>query len=86
MGWEVLPHAPYSPDPAPSNYHPFGFVKNLMRSQNYETNKALQTAVCQCLWAAGTEFYRKGIFKLPEHWEKCVQRNADYVEKQADVY
>jgi len=86
MGWEVLPHAPYIPDLAPSDYRLFGFVNNQMRGQNYETNEALKTAVRQCLWAAGTEFYRKGIFKLPEQWEKCVQRNGDYVEKQADVY
>jgi len=81
MGWEVLPHAPYSPNLAPSDYHLFGFVKNQMRGQNYETNEALQIAVRQCLWAAGTEFYRTGIFKLPERWGKCVQRNGDYVEK-----
>ena len=80
MGWEVLPHPPYSPDLAPSDYHLFGFVKNQMRGQHYETKEALQTAVRQCLRAAGTEFYRKGIFKLPEWWEKCVQRNGDYVE------
>jgi hypothetical protein len=30
---------------------------------------------------AGTEFYRRGIFKLPERCEKCVQRSSDYVEK-----
>jgi len=76
MGWEVLPHPLYSPELAPSNYHLFGFVKN-----HYETNEALQTAVRQCLQAAGMEFYHKGIFKLPERWEKCVQRNGDYVEK-----
>ena len=70
-----------SPDLAPSDYHLFGFVKNQMRGQHYEMNDALQTAVRQCLRAAGTEFYRKGIFKLPERWEKCVQRNGDYVEK-----
>jgi len=81
MGWEVLPHPPYSPDLAPSDYHLFGFVKNQMRGQHYETNKALQTAVRQCLWVAGTEFYHKGIFKFPEHWEKCVQKKGDYVEK-----
>ena len=57
-----------------------------MQGQHYETNEALQTAVCQCLQAAGTQFYRKGTFKLPEWWEKCVQRNRDYVEKYADVY
>ena len=81
MGWEVLPHTPYSPDLAPSNYHLFGFVKNQMRGQHYEMNKALHTALCQCLWAAGSEFYHKGLFKLPEWWEKCVPRNGDYVEK-----
>ena len=81
MRWEVLPHPPYSPDLAPSDYHLFGFVKNQMRGQHYKTNEALQTAVRQCLWATGTEFYCKGIFKLPERWEKCVQRNGDYVEK-----
>ena len=52
-----------------------------MRGQHHETNEALQTAVRQCLRAAGTEFCRKGIFKLPERWEKYVQRNGDYVEK-----
>jgi hypothetical protein len=34
----------------------------------------------QCLRAAGTEFYREGIFKFPERREKCVQRKGDYVE------
>ena len=82
MGWEVIPHPPYSPDLAPSDYH-FGFVKNQMRDQHYETKESLQTAVHQS--AAGTEFYRKGIFKLPERWDKYVQINGDYVEKLADV-
>jgi len=81
MGWEVLPHPPYSPDLAPSDYHLFGAVKNQMQGQHHETNEALQTAVRQCLRAAGMEFYRKGIFILPGRWEKRVQRNGDYVEK-----
>jgi hypothetical protein len=44
-------------------------------------NEAFQTAVHQCLRATGMEFYHKRIFKLPEQWEKCVQRNGDYVKK-----
>ena len=43
--------------------------------------EAIQKAVCQCLRMAGTEFYRRGIFKPPERWKKCVQRSGDYVEK-----
>jgi hypothetical protein len=59
----------------------FGFVKNQLRGQRYETTEAIQKAVRQCLWMARTEFYRRGIFKLPERWGKCVQRSGDYVEK-----
>jgi len=81
MGWEVLPHPPYSPDLAPSDYHLFGFVKNQLRGQRYETTEAIQKVMRQCLRMAGTEFHCRGIFKLPEHWEKCVQRSGDYVEK-----
>ena len=43
--------------------------------------EAIQKAVRQCLRMSGTEFYRRGIFKLPERWKKCVQRSGDYVEK-----
>ena len=68
MGWEVLPHPSYSPDLAPSDYHLFGFVKDQLRGQRYETTEAIQKAVRQCLRMAGTEFYRRGIFKLPERW------------------
>ena len=42
---------------------------------------AIQKAVRQCLRMAGTEFYRRGIFKLPERLEKCVQISDNYVEK-----
>ena len=41
--------------------------------------EAIHKAVRQCLRMAGTEFYRRGIFKLPECWEKRVQRSGDYV-------
>jgi len=81
MGWEVLPHPSYSPDLTPSDYHLFGFVKDQLRGQRYETMEAIQKAVRQCLQMAGMEFYGRGIFKFPERWEKCVQRSGDYVEK-----
>jgi histone-lysine N-methyltransferase SETMAR len=74
-----------SPDLAPSDYHLFSFVKNQMRGQHYETNDVLETAVHQFVRAAGMEFYRKGIFKLPERWEICVQRNGDYVKKNKQM-
>ena len=55
MGWDVLPHPSCSPDVAPSDYHLFGFIKNQLRGQRYETTEAIQKAVLQCLRVAGTE-------------------------------
>jgi len=81
MGWEVLPHHSYSPDLAPSDCHIFGFLKDQLHGQRYETMEVIQKAVRQCLRMAVTEFYRRGIFKFPERWKKCVQRSGDYVEK-----
>ena len=81
FGWEILPHPPYSPDLAPSDYHLFGSVKEQLRGQRFETLEDIRKAVRQRLRAAGTDFYHQGIFKLVERWTKCVQRNGDYVEK-----
>ena len=64
-----------------TDYHLFGFVKDQLCGQRFETTEAIQKAVRQCLRMAGTEFYKRGIFKLPECWKKCVQRSGDYVEK-----
>ena len=38
--------------------------------------EAIQKAVRQCLRMAGTEFYRREIFKLPERWENVYKEVA----------
>ena len=81
MGWEDLPHPSYSPDLTPSDYHLLGFVKDQLLGRRYETTEAIWKAVRQRLRMTGTEFYHRGIFKLPERWEKCVQRSGVYLEK-----
>ena len=43
--------------------------------------EAIQKAVRHCHRMAGTEFYSREIFKLPERWKKCVQISDNYVEK-----
>ena len=56
FGWEILPHPPYSPDLAPSDYHVFGSVKEQLRGQRFETLEDIRKAVRQRLQAAGTGF------------------------------
>ncbi|KAJ4451491.1 hypothetical protein ANN_02954 [Periplaneta americana] len=70
-----------SSDLETSNYHIFGSIKKQLRGQHYETLEDIRKAVRQCLREDETKFYSKGIFKLTERREKCMQRNGDYVEK-----
>ena len=56
-------------------------VRRWMKHFKDGKTEAIQKSVGQCLRMAGTEFYRRGIFKLPERWKKCVQRSGNYVGK-----
>jgi len=40
LGWTVLPHPPYSPDLAPSDFHLFGPMKDGLRGQHFPSNEA----------------------------------------------
>jgi hypothetical protein len=45
-GWEILPHPPYSPDLAPSDFHlVFPRMKKLLWGQPFHSNKDVQNEV-----------------------------------------
>ncbi|KAI6646919.1 Histone-lysine N-methyltransferase SETMAR-like [Oopsacas minuta] len=66
LGFECLPHPPYSPDLAPSDYWQFGEMKRPFRGKRFEDFKRLEYEIKQ--WEKGTpkEFYTTGLEKLPE--------------------
>ena len=45
MGFEVLPHPPYSPDLAPSDYWLFGAMKKPLCGRRFETLQQLATDI-----------------------------------------
>jgi histone-lysine N-methyltransferase SETMAR len=45
MGWTVLPHLPYSPDLAPSDFHLFGSLKDALRGTHFEDDNSVIEAV-----------------------------------------
>ena len=48
--------------------------------------EAIQKAVRQCLRMAGTEFYRRRIFKLPERWERNVYKEVAIMWENKESY
>jgi len=81
FGWIVLPHPPYSPDLAPSDFHLLGPLKDALRGTRFEDNESVIRAVRTWLHEQKTSWYREGMHALVSHWCKAVELNGDYVEK-----
>jgi hypothetical protein len=43
--WSISTGSPYSPDLAPNDYHLFIYLKNWLRSQNFNNNEELMEGV-----------------------------------------
>src|SRR5690625_1908459 len=81
LGWKVLVHPPYSPDLAPSDYYLFRVMASQLNKEarRFSNSKEAQQWVLDFLGkkTAEVDFLRKGIYKLPERWEKCIQEDGD---------
>lgn len=80
LKWEVLPHPPYSPDIAPSDYHLFRSMTHGLADQRFHSYEEAQKWVDDWIAAKPAEFFRDGIRKLPERWEKVVASDGQYFE------
>ena len=73
-----LPHPPYSPDLAPSDYYLFSSLKSYLSGNNYLNREEITVAVNNYLKTKSASFFEKGINMLPARWQKCVEVEGDY--------
>jgi len=81
LSFECLPHPPYSPDLAPSDFHVFGPLKEAMGGKSFRSNKEVQQAVHEWLHSQPKDFFSRGIYALPKRWNTSMEPNGDYIEK-----
>ena len=81
LKWNVLPHPPYSPDLAPSDYHLFGALQEHPGGKRFRNNEEVIQNVQEWLHRQPKDFVLSGIRKLPDRWRKCIASQKDYVEK-----
>jgi len=82
LGLEVLPHPPYSPDLATSDYLLFGPMKKMLGGQKFASDMEVQWAVCQWLAQQPTSFFfAQSIHKLVDRWDKCLNNIGGYADK-----
>lgn len=79
--WEILPHPPYSPDLAPSDYHLFGPLKKALRGRKFNNIEEVKHAIKSWIRETPESWFAEGLFKLPERWDKCIAEDGSYFEK-----
>lgn len=57
LGWEVLPHSPYSPDLATSHYHLFQSLSNNLRGVLFNNDVELKMCLHEFLELKLSDFY-----------------------------
>ncbi|KAG5314668.1 MOS1T transposase, partial [Pseudoatta argentina] len=70
LKWEVLPHPPYSPDIAPSNFHLFRSITHGLADRRFHSYEEAQKWIDSWIASTDMSFFRRGIHVLPERWEK----------------
>lgn len=80
LRWEVLPHAAYSPDSAPSDYHLFRSMAHSLSEKRFQSYQEVEKWITDWIVTKDADFFYKGIHQLPEKWEKIIVNNGDYFE------
>lgn len=80
-GFNLVPHPPYSPDLAPSDFHLFPQLKKALAGRHFRSDDDVITAVEEFLGSQTKEFFFTGINALQHRWNKCSTLEGDYVEK-----
>ena len=86
LHFECLPHPPYSPDLAPSDFHMFGPPKEAMGGKNFRSDEEVRHSVNEWLRGLPKEFFSKGIYAICKSWRTYIERDGDYVEKCTALY
>ena len=80
LKWEVLPHPPYSPDIAPSDYYLFRSMAHGLAEQQFRSYEDIEKWLDSWIASKDDHFYRNGIPALPERWAKVVANDGQCFE------
>ena len=74
-----MPHPPYSPEIAPSNYHLFSSLQNHLDRKTFDSNEAIKNELIQFFAYKNQTFYESGIMELTKRWQKVIEQNGQYI-------
>jgi hypothetical protein len=79
LEWEILPHPPYPPDLAPSDYHLFRSLSNNLQGVPFNNDTEQQNWLKDFFTAKLADFFKHEIENLPKYWEAVVNNGEEYI-------
>ena len=68
LNWDVLPHPPYSPEFAPSDYHFFRSMAHCVAEKHFTSYEEAKNWVDSWIASKDEEFLKRGIRMSPKRW------------------
>jgi hypothetical protein len=65
----------------PNNFHFFLHLKRDPKGTHFTSDDEVKQAVTSWINQRTPGFFIDGMHKLVSRWEKCIERQGDYVEK-----
>ena len=74
----VLPHPPYSPDIAPSDFYLFSPMKTALKGKNFASEIEIQTVLQHWFDSKPPAFFQRAFSLLPDRWQKIIDNEGVY--------
>lgn len=71
---------PYSPDIAPTDYYLFRNYELFIRNKFYRNQEEIIKDFETFIKSKDKEFFKKGIYDLPNRWKKVIDVDGDYFD------
>jgi len=75
--FESIPHPPYSPDLAPSDFHFFGPLKDALSETRFRDDDEMH----EWLSTGPKKTFSRGIYALVKRRRNCIELQGGYVEQ-----
>ena len=79
LEWITIPHPPYSPDLAPTDYHLLRSLSHHLHEKEFDDENDVKMDIGNFFGQKSQDFYKRGILSLPERWQQVVDSSGAYI-------
>ncbi|KAF2364599.1 hypothetical protein FHG87_004649 [Trinorchestia longiramus] len=80
LGYETLPHPPYSPDLSPTDYHLFKHLSTFLDGKTFRSKQEVETTFKNFVASQPLTFYQQGINNLVVRRQRCIAAQGSYFD------